>query len=396
MSIKKYHDLLTRGVAEIIGRKELERKLKAGKKLRVKFGIDPTTPDLHLGHAVCFHKLREFQELGHKIILIIGDFTARIGDPTGRSTTRKFLSKKTVDKNMKRYLDQLSKIVDTKKAEIKYNSQWFDKATAELIMELTLKVTAARVLDREDFKKRLKSGQDITMQETIYPLLQGYDSVIVKSDLEIGGVDQKLNMLMGRDIQKKYDQSVQSVMILPLLIGLDGTKKMSKSFDNYISLDEPANVQYGKIMSLPDELIAHYFELAARTSGKELSTIKREVKNPKKCRQLKAELAREIVSFYHGFEQATVAEEEFNRVFRDREYPLNMPEVKIKNPRCEDLPQLLLDLKMVSSKSEARRLIGQGGVKIDKAVIEDPKADICFHDKMVIQIGKLKFVRVRL
>lgn len=400
----KHESLLNRGVEEIFGKEELEKNLKSDKKIRVKFGIDPTSPDLHLGHAVCFQKLREFQELGHKVVLIIGDFTARIGDPSGRSTTRKPLTKKQVDDNMKHYLNQLSKIVDIKKVETRYNSEWFDKANAQFIMELALKVTAARVLEREDFRKRLKAGQDIAMQETMYPLLQGYDSVMVKSDLEIGGIDQKLNMLMGREIQRKYDQSSQSVMTMPLLIGLDGIKKMSKSYDNYIGLDEEPKIMFGKVMSIPDILVPHYFELAARTSGKELEKIEEEAKDNKKVRDLKAELAREIVTLYHGVEQAQVAEEEFNRVFRDKEYPLNLPEVKIpstmlgtgKNPRCEDLPQMLFDLKLVSSKGEARRLMEQNAVKIDKAVISDPKADICFHDKMVIQVGKLRFVRVRI
>ena len=392
----KYKELLTRGVEEIIGQDELGKKLKSGKKIRVKFGIDPTSSDLHLGHGVCFHKLKEFQELGHKIILIIGDFTARIGDPSGRSATRKWLSKKEVVKNMKSYLDQLSKIVDIDDAEIRYNGQWYDKSKVDFVMELGMKVTIARILERDDFQKRLKAGQDISFQEVSYPLLQGYDSVVVKSDIEIGGTDQKFNMLMGRDIQRKYDQSPQSVMTMPLLIGLDGTKKMSKSYNNYIGINEEPNIMYGKVMSIPDELVPQYFELAARTTGKEFEKIKKDAKDPKKIRDLKAELAREIVTLYHGVEEAQVAEEEFNRVFRDKKYPMDMPEVKISNLRCEDLPQMLFDLKLVSSKSEARRLIEQGAVKIDKAVISDPTANICFHDKMVIQVGKLKFVRVRI
>ena len=400
----KYGSLLTRGVGEIIGKDELEKKLKSGKKIRVKFGIDPTSSDLHLGHMVCVQKLREFQEMGHKIVLIIGDFTARIGDPSGRTSARKVLSEKEISKNMKYYLDQVSKIIDLKTVEINYNNDWYSKEKFEFIMELTSKATVSKILEREDFKKRIAAGQEVSMQETIYPLLQGYDSVKVKSDLEIGGIDQRLNMLIGRDMQEKYNQIPQSVMTMPLLIGLDGVRKMSKSYDNYIGINDDPRITFGKVMSIPDVLVPQYFELAARTAGKELEQIKKDAKDPKKVRDLKAELAREIVTLYHGVEEATVAEDDFNRVFRDKEYPLNIKEVKIpsrilgtgKNPRCEDLPQMLFDLKLVSSKSEARRLMEQNAVKIDKAVISDPKADICFHDEMVVQVGKLKFVKIRL
>lgn len=391
---KNFDILLARGVSEVFGKEELIKKLNSGKKFRVKFGIDPTSPDLHLGHSVCFLKLREFQELGHKVVLIIGDFTARVGDPTGRSVTRNWLTKKEVDFNLKFYLDQMSKIVDIKKAEIRYNGEWYDKSKASLIMELNMKVTISRVLERDDFKKRLKAGQDISVQEINYPLLQGYDSVMVESDLEIGGTDQKFNMLMGRDIQRKYNQQPQAVMTMPLLVGLDGEKKMSKSYDNYIGINEPADIQFGKVMSIPDKLIPQYFELAARVAGKELEEIKKDAKRPEKCRDLKAELARTIVSFYHGVEAAEVAEEDFNRVFRDKKDPINIPEVKITNPRCEDLPQILLDLKLVDSKNEARRLIEQGGVRIDKAQITDPKVNLCFHEGMILQIGKFKFVKI--
>jgi len=389
-------ELLNRGVDEIIVREDLEKKLKSGKKMRIKFGIDPTASDLHLGHGVCLHKLREFQELGHKVVLIIGDFTARIGDPTGRSSTRKFLTKKEVEKNMKDYLDQAENILDIKKVEIRYNSEWFDKAKADLIMELTLKQTVARVLERNDFQKRLKAGEDIAMQEALYPLMQGYDSVMVKSDVELGGTDQKFNMLMGRDIQRKYAQEPQAVMTMPLLIGIDGKKKMSKSFNNYITFDEEPDVQYGKIMSIPDNLIAHYFELAARTAGKELTAIKNKLKNPKNRRGLKAELAREIVTLYHGAEAGLVAEENFNRIFRDKKPPLDMLEKFVKKNHYKDLSVLLFDLNLVSSKNEARRMLTQGAVRIDQAKIEDSKADITLYDGMIIQVGKLKFVKIRI
>lgn len=396
MSTDKHDDLLLRGVEEIIGEEDIIKKIKEGKKLRVKFGIDPTSADIHLGHLVCLNKLKEFQERGHKIVLVIGDYTAQVGDPSGRSKTRIPLDRNEIKKNMQGYLKKINIILDTGKCEIAYNSKWFEKEKASLILELASKQTVARVLERNDFQERMKRGDDVSLQELFYPLLQAYDSVMVKSDLEIGGTDQKFNMLMGRDIERKYQDVPQSVMTLPLLVGLDGQKKMSKSYKNYIAIDEPANIQYGKVMSIPDELIVNYFELITRISGKELDRIKKDVKDAKKLRDLKAELAREIVSICHGAESAIVAEEEFNRVFRNKEYPIDIPEVEIKNPRCTDLPQMLFDLKLVVSKSEGRRLIQQGGVKVDKAVINDPQADICFHDKMVLQVGKFKFVRIRL
>jgi tyrosyl-tRNA synthetase len=396
MSTDNYDDLLSRGVEEVIGKEDIIKQIKSGKKLRVKFGIDPTGSDIHLGHLVCLNKLKEFQERGHKVVLVMGDYTAKIGDPSGRSKTRVPLTGYEVKKNMQGYLKKIDIFLDTKKCEIVYNSKWFEKEKANLILELASKQTVARVLERNDFQERMKKGDDISLQELFYPLLQAYDSVMVKSDLEIGGTDQKFNMLMGRDIERRYQDTPQSVMTLPLLVGLDGQKKMSKSYNNYIAIDEPSNIQYGKVMSIPDELIVNYFELITRISGKELERIKKEVKNDKKLRDLKAELAREIVSICHGSESAVVSEEEFNRVFRNKEYPIDIPEIEIKNPRCTDLPQLIFDLKLTVSKSEARRLIQQGGVKVDKAVINDPQADICFHDKMVLQVGKFKFVKIRI
>lgn len=388
--------LLNRGVEEIIIKKDLEKKLLSGKKLRIKHGVDPTSPDLHLGHAVCLQKLKEFQELGHKIIFLIGDFTAKIGDPSGRDTTRPILTDAEIKKNAQTYFKQAGIVLNLAKCEIRYNSEWFEKMNYADALKFIANSTVTQALYREDFQNRLKQSLDISLHEILYPVMQGYDSVELKADLEIGGIDQKLNMLMGRSMQKKYGQKPQDVMIMPLLIGLDGKKKMSKSLGNYIGISEESFSQYSKIMSIPDKLITHYFELAARTAGKELAEIKKEAQNPKKCRDLKASLARDIVALYHGAEDAAFAEEEFNRVFRDRKTPLEIREVKIKNPRCEDLPQLLFDLKLASSKSDARRLITQKAVKIDKAVITDPQADLCFHDEMVVQVGKFKFVKIKL
>lgn len=396
MSMDKFKNLLQAGVEEIIGKKELEKKLASGKKLRIKHGVDPTTKDLHLGHAVNYQKLKEFQQEGHKIVFLIGDFTGRFGDPSDQDKTRKMKKKKEVRDLAKNYLRQIGKIIDLKKTEIRYNSEWYDKMSAEELLNLMSRFTVARMLERDMFQKRISLNKEIGLHEPVYPVLQGYDSVMLKSDVTVCGSDQKFNELQGRKLQEEFGQTPQSIIISPLLVGLDGRNKMSQSLNNYIGIEESADAQYGKIMSIPDSLIIDYFELVARVSGNELEKIKKEFKKSKNLRDLKAKLARTVVSLYHGLESAMIAEENFNRVFRDKEYPLNIPETKIKNPRCEDLPQLLFDIKLVSSKSEARRLIEQGGVKVDKAVIKDPKADICFHDKMIIQVGKFKFIKIRL
>ena len=396
MSIKIHEGLLKRGTEEIIDESKLISKLSSKKKLRIKHGIDPTSPDIHLGYAVIYQKLREFQELGHKIVFLIGDFTGRFGDPTDKLKSRRMRDAKEVKDLSKNYLKQVGKILDLKKTEIRYNSEWYDKMRLEEFLHLMSLFTEMRLLERDMFQNRIKEGLDIGAHEVVYPILQGYDSVMLKSDLTICGRDQKFNELQGRKLQEIFGQDPQAIMTVPILLGTDGKNKMSQSLSNYIGISESPSTIYGKIMSIPDDLIPHYFELAARITGKELEKIKSNCKNPKKRRDLKAELARTIVSIYNSSENAVVAEEEFNRVFRDKSYPIDMPDINIKNPRCEDISQLLYDLKLVSSKSEARRLIEQGGVKIDRAVIRDWKADICFHDKMVLQVGKFKFVRIRL
>lgn len=393
---KKYEVLLTRGVEEIIGKEELIKKLESGKKLRIKHGVDPTTADLHIGHGVNYHKLREFQEQGHKIVFLIGDFTARFGDPSDKIKTRSMRDKKEIKKLENNYLDQVGKIIDLKKAEIRHNSEWYDKFTGEDILNLLARFTTDRMLERDMFDKRRKNKEEIAYHEPVYPMLQGYDSVMLKSDITVCGTDQLFNELQGRKLQKEFGQDPQAIMTVPILVGTDGVQKMSQSLGNYIGINEPASIQFGKVMSIPDKLIPQYFELAARIAGKELEQIKKGAKNPLKCRDLKAELARTIVAFYHGVEAAEVAEEDFNRVFRDKKDPIDIPEVKIANPKCEDLPQMLVDLMLASSKSEARRLIEQGGVRIDKAQITDSKAHVCFHNGMVLQVGKFKFVRIRL
>ncbi|OGZ33369.1 MAG: tyrosine--tRNA ligase [Candidatus Portnoybacteria bacterium RIFCSPLOWO2_12_FULL_39_9] len=395
MAEDKIKTLLSKGVEEVIKRDSLEKKLRAGKKLRIKYGADPSAPDLHLGHSVCLWKLKEFQDLGHQVIFIIGDFTGLIGDPSGRDKTRPALSKEEIEKNAKTYFEQAGKILDIKKIEIKKNSQWFSKMDLADFLKLAGQFTLARIIERDDFSQRLKKGIDIGFHETIYPLLQAYDSIMVKADVEVGGRDQKFNLLAGRELQKKMGQPEQDLMLFPLLVGADGKKKMSKSLGNYIGLTESANEQYGKIMSISDDLIFHYFELCARLSQEEIKEIKKETDSGRlNPRDAKARLAREIVSLYHGKTAAEKAEKEFIQVFREKKKPTQMPVQKIKAGKWNVL-DLLFKLKLAPSKSEAKRLIEQGGVKIDGRVVKDWKVEIQIKDGLVAQVGKRKFVRLK-
>ncbi len=394
----KIRELLTRGVEEVIVREHLEKRLTAGEKLRVKFGIDPTAPDLHLGHTVPLRKLKQFQELGHQIVLIVGDFTATIGDPSGRSETRKLLSDKEVKENMKNYLAQASRVINIKKTEVRYNSEWFDKGGAALIYDLSSKVTVQRVLERDDFKKRLTQDQDVSIVEMLYPLFQGYDSVMVKADVEIGGTDQKFNLLMGRRIQRRFGQPEQDILTTRLLEGMDGTRKMSKSLGNYIGLSEPATEMYAKIMSIPDELIVKYFRVLTEVPREEVDKMLELSRQPdfggKNPRDLKAKLAGTIVEMYHGKEVAEKAETEFNRIFRKKEAPSEIPVLEIKRGKY-----LLLDLlvfgKLASSKAKAKRLIVQGGVKVDGTAEKDWRKMIEIVSGTVIQAGKRKFIKLK-
>lgn len=391
-------ELLSCGVEEIIVKESFEGKLKSGKKLRIKFGIDPTATDLHLGHTVPLRKLKNFQDLGHQAVLIIGDFTATIGDPSARKEARKVLSKAEVNKNMNTYIDQIGKILDLKKTEIHYNSEWYDKKGSSFIFELSSKVTIQRILKRDDFQKRLSRDQDINMLETIYPLLQGYDSVAVKADLEIGGTDQKFNLLMGRKIQKCYDQEPQDIMTLWLLEGTDGIHKMSKSLDNYISICEEPNQMYGKIMSVPDELIVKYFRLLTDVPVSEVDTMlkqfQRQVPEFFDPRKEKARLAFEIVKMYHSADDAKKAAEEFDQVFKNRQKPTEIPTCKISQGEMR-LQELLLVLKMASSNSNSQRLIEQGAVELDEEKITDPKKIIKVEEGMIIKVGKRNFVKIK-
>jgi tyrosyl-tRNA synthetase len=391
---KKIRELLGRGVEEVIVKESLEKKLRSGKKLRIKYGADPSAPDLHLGHSVCLWKLKEFQDLGHQIIFIVGDFTAMVGDPSARDKTRPALSKNQTERNAQTYFEQVGKILDVKKTEVVKNSQWFSKMRLEELLRLAGKFTVARILERDDFTLRMKEKIDIGLHEIIYPLMQAYDSVKIKADVEVGGTDQRFNLLAGRELQKKMGQAEQDLVFMPLLVGTDGKKKMSKSLGNYIGLIEDPNQQYGKVMSIPDELIVPYFELATRVPLEEREQIKESLKsgqaNP---RYIKARLAREIVALYHGARAAKKAEEEFNRVFRERKKPSKIPTQKLRVGEWNIL-ELLLKSKLASSKSEAKRLVEQGGVKIDDQVIKDWQAEIRVQDGMIIQVGKRKFVKI--
>ncbi len=391
---KKIEETLTRGVEEIIEKESLIRKLKSGKPLRVKFGIDPTAPDIHLGHSVPLRKLKQFQELGHKIILIIGDFTATIGDPSGRSETRKPLTKKDVVDNLKKYLYQAGKIINVNKAEVHYNSEWFEKEGTMRLLELSRAGSIQQVLRRADFKKRIDEGRDISLLEALYPLFQAYDSVKVRADVEIGGTDQKFNLLMGRRVQRHYKASEQDIITAPLLEGIDGVKKMSKSYGNYIALNDTPNDMFEKIMRLQDNLISKYFLLCTDESEKEIQKIKTDIERGKlNPRDAKAKLAKEIVGLYQNKKAAKDAEKKFNKIFKEKELPTEMPAITIKDKSLNIL-DLLVKTKLASSKSEAGRLIKQGGAKINGETQKDWKKQIEIKKGMVIQIGKKKFVKV--
>jgi tyrosyl-tRNA synthetase len=398
----KIEEILMRGVGEVLVRDSLKKKLLSGKKLRVKFGIDPTGSVLHLGHAVVLRKLKEFQDLGHKVIFLIGDFTAKIGDPTGRSTERKPLSDKEIRENMKNYAKQAGIILDMKKVEVKYNSKWLKKLSITEIINLTSKVTFAQVAQRADFKNRIKHDIDLSLQEFMYPVMQGYDSVELKADVEIGGTDQKFNLLMGRQLQKRYGQKEQDIITCPILEGIYGKDKMSKSLNNYIALTEKPENMYGKIMSIVDEMIAKYFELCTDLPAEEIEKIKNELSGGKtNPRDLKMKLAFEITKIYHGEKKAQEAEEFFIKTVQKKEVPdsiinyqlsTRLPDGQVNNLKLTDL---LVETKLASSKGEARRLIEQGGIKVGGEVIKDFNKEIIItKEGVIIQRGKRQFVKV--
>ncbi len=397
--------ILERGAVEILPKEELANKLRksiqSGKPLKVKLGLDPTAPDIHIGHMVVVNKMRQFQELGHVVQIVIGDFTGRIGDPTDKSETRKQLSEEEVVANAKTYTEQLFKILDPAKTEVRYNSQWLAPLNFADVTRLAANMTVARMLERDDFSKRYTNGQPISLHEFFYPLMQGYDSVALESDVEMGGTDQTFNLLMGRQLQKEYNQEAQVIFTMPLLEGLDGVKKMSKSLGNYIGVDESATEIYGKAMSVPDELMVKYFELATNLSPDEVDQIAAGMENGTlHPRDMKMKLARTLVEMYQGKVAASEAEKQFITVFQQRDLPTDIPEVVLETSKLEEgsiwIVQLLTDLKLVPSNGEARRMIQGGGVRIDQEKVSDVQLRVVPQDGMVVQVGKRKFAKIKL
>lgn len=382
--------LLARNTEEAIVKEHLEAALQSGRKLRVKFGIDPTSPDLHLGHAAVLRKLREFQDLGHTVVLIIGDFTATIGDPSGRAEARKPLSAGEVKQNEKKYLAQAGKILDLKKAEVHHNKEWFGKKNAAFAIELASAGSIQQMLRREDFKKRLGEDRDLTLLETMYPLLQGYDSVAVKADVELGGTDQKFNLLAGRRVQRHFGMKEQDIVTVPLLEGLDGVKKMSKSLGNYVGLSESAEEMFGKIMSVPDRLVERYFALCTELPESEVASLQSAL-SP---RDLKARLGFEIAKVYHSEKEAEKAAEDFEKVFSKKETPDDAPELAIGAKKLS-AAEVVLKSGVVKSKGEAWRLVSQGGLSVNGARHADPKEVLELQSGDVLKIGKRHFFRAK-
>ena len=390
--------LIKKGVLEIIDEKELLEKLREDRPLIVKAGFDPTAPDLHLGHTVLLQKLRTFQQLGHTVYFIIGDFTAMIGDPTGRDKTRPPLTKEQVLQNAKTYQEQVFKVLDPEKTVIVFNSKWFKDMTAEDLIKLSAKYTVARMLEREDFKKRFKENKSISIHEFIYPLLQAYDSVVLKADVELGGSDQRFNILIGRDIQKEYGiEKPQVAIFLPLLVGTDGVKKMSKSYGNYIGIFEAPEDMFGKIMSIPDELMWDYWKLLTDLTEEEIEKMKNDVnQNKVNPRDIKIELALYIVERFHSKEDAIKAKEHFEKVVSKKEIPEDIPEPKLIVKSVEILlVDLIKNLGFAPSKSEARRLIKSGAVRINREKIQDINYKLSLDREFILQVGKRKFARIK-
>jgi len=391
LSPQEQLERLKRGSAEIISEADLLQKLQLKRPLRIKLGLDPTAPHIHLGFAVVLRKLRLFQDLGHQVVLLIGDFTARVGDPTGRSETRKVLTTEQILENAKTYREQFSRILDPEKTEVRFNSEWLEPLTFADLLSLTSKYTVAQLLERDDFTKRYKGGIPIGLHELLYPLMQGYDSVALKSDVEMGGTDQKFNNLVGRVLQREYGQPSQVVFLMPILEGLDGVQKMSKSLGNYVGITEPPQEMFGKLMSLPDEMMGRYFELCTEV---DLDEVRRRLAQDHP-RTNKMWLAQEITKIYHGVEAARGAQDEFERVFSRREVPSDMPCHVLEAPEGKIfLVQMLVSCELASSNKEARRLIEQGGVQWNGVKLTQP-GDVDIREGGVLKVGR-RYCRVEL
>lgn len=395
--IEKQLEVIKSGVEELISEEELVRKLKrceeTGTPLRVKQGFDPTAPDIHLGHTVGLRKLKQFQDLGHTVVLIIGDYTGMVGDPSGKSETRPRLTYEQVMENAKTYEKQFFKILDREKTEVRYNGEWFSKMSFSDVMDLAARFTVARLLERDDFSKRYKEGKPISLHEFFYPLMQGYDSVAIRADVELGATEQKFNLVAARQIQREYGQEPQVILTLPVLEGIDGTQRMSKSLGNYVGIDEPPDEMFGKIMSIPDELMLKYFTLVTDYSVEQLRDVKRRLDDPSvNPMEVKKELARTIVSMYHGKESALEAQRKFEKVFSKREVPDDIPVVILKDDSFE-LVKALADNRIVSSRSEARRLITQNAVEVDRVKINDINYRFEKGKEYIVKVGKRRFVK---
>ncbi|MBL4903621.1 MAG: tyrosine--tRNA ligase [Desulfocapsa sp.] len=398
-SIEEQIALLERGIVDCISHGELVKKLKkseeTGVPLRIKAGFDPTAPDLHLGHTVLLQKLKHFQDLGHDIYFLIGDFTGMIGDPTGKSETRKALTREDVAANAESYKTQVFKILDPEKTKVVFNSEWLSKLDSFDMIRLASELTVARMLEREDFKVRFREGSPISIHEFMYPLIQGYDSVALEADVELGGTDQLFNLLMGRDLQRSRGQEPQVVLTLPLLEGLDGVNKMSKSLGNYIGVSESANDIYGKVLSASDELMFRYYELLSDLSSEKIAVLRADMESGElHPKEIKKQLARELTARYHSDEAAIQAEQNFEKVFRKGGLPDDIPEKKIQSDEAIWLPKLLMDLEMVKSTSDGRRMVKQGAVSLDGEKVKDMNTNVSPEGDLLIKVGKRRFCKV--
>jgi tyrosyl-tRNA synthetase len=400
MTVDEQLDILKKGAVDLIReedlRAKLERSIKTGKPLRIKLGLDPTAPDIHIGHTVVIRKLKAFQDLGHTVIFLIGDFTGMIGDPSGKNVTRPPLSRDEINANAETYRQQMSKLLDTDRTELRFNGEWMDKFGAADFVRLCAKTTVKQILERDDFQKRMQEEKPISLHELLYPLVQGYDSVALEADVELGGTDQKFNLLMGRNLQREFDQEPQVIMTTPLLEGLDGVQKMSKSLGNYIGIDEPPDEMFGKVMSISDDLMWRYYELLTDLGRAEIAGLRSRCESgDENPRDAKARLAKLIVADFHSAQAADLADAEFNRRFVQKQMPDEIEERRIAGG-THKLADLIVDTGLAASKGEARRLIEQGGVRIDGEKASAAGAEITLNkDGIILQVGKRKFLRIR-
>ncbi len=395
--MKEALKLINRGTDEILTESDLKKKLDSGKQLIIKAGFDPTAPDLHLGHTVLLNKLRNFQDLGHRVVFLIGDFTGRIGDPSGTNKTRPTLDAKDLEENAKTYEKQVFKILKKDLTDVRFNSEWCEKLGADGLIRLAAKYNVARMLERDDFSKRFSENKSIAIHEFLYPLVQGYDSVALKADVELGGTDQKFNLLVGRELQRDYDQEPQVVITVPILEGLDGVKKMSKSLNNYVAIDEEPDEMFGKIMSISDDLMWRWFELLSFMSEEEINSLKKEMQDGKNPRDIKFILAEEIVDRFHKDGDGQKCKESFLNRFQKGQIPENVDLVKVNiDGESILLVNLLKETNMIASVSEGNRLIKQGGIKVNSEKVNDPKFEISVNSENLYQVGKRRFLKIKI